>query len=440
MLRDRDGASNIGTFACRTFPRDTKASKKTNKQTTNDQINNMKYITILSVVILVSCRTNNQKVEEKREPEPVDIKVQIAKEIKTLESFGPSNYKRNIFSLKTEVAVFLNLAILIEQAFQDKDPEIIKLSRLLNEKLEKIQANEFPAIRKRYIELLSTRLNLYDAIAKCAGNNCESLELYSTKFNSWDRTERQVRNMNSFQRSIKDEVRLFRFNYVSYQEKKHAMNSSAFRLKALYDTEVATPNSKPEATFDLALFERDLKRIKIQTENELNGITSHLRDNQFNGDISALKLLVANYFDIAIVVEEAINSEDSTTIEMGLLLKNKLKEIQKKEFSIIRKLYAKLVVNELLRYGANVKCLDNNCESLLLTSTDFDTKRIDPTHVSKRVDCHKKIEEYVKLFRFKLVMYGENEGSPNHVRYPIKSLDDDEIVLYKSSPEATFLE
>jgi hypothetical protein len=30
MPRDRFGASNIGTFACRTFPRDTKASKRAN--------------------------------------------------------------------------------------------------------------------------------------------------------------------------------------------------------------------------------------------------------------------------------------------------------------------------------------------------------------------------------------------------------------------------
>jgi hypothetical protein len=30
MPRDRFGASNIGTFACCTFPRDTKASKRAN--------------------------------------------------------------------------------------------------------------------------------------------------------------------------------------------------------------------------------------------------------------------------------------------------------------------------------------------------------------------------------------------------------------------------
>ena len=30
MPRDREGASNIGTFACRTFPRDSKASKRAN--------------------------------------------------------------------------------------------------------------------------------------------------------------------------------------------------------------------------------------------------------------------------------------------------------------------------------------------------------------------------------------------------------------------------
>jgi hypothetical protein len=30
MPRDRFGASNIGTFACRTFPRDTKAIKRAN--------------------------------------------------------------------------------------------------------------------------------------------------------------------------------------------------------------------------------------------------------------------------------------------------------------------------------------------------------------------------------------------------------------------------
>ena len=35
MPRDRDGASNIGTFACRTFPCDTKASNRA-KHTVND--------------------------------------------------------------------------------------------------------------------------------------------------------------------------------------------------------------------------------------------------------------------------------------------------------------------------------------------------------------------------------------------------------------------
>jgi hypothetical protein len=38
MPRDRFGASNIGTFACRTFPRDTKASKRANFNTTPDVI------------------------------------------------------------------------------------------------------------------------------------------------------------------------------------------------------------------------------------------------------------------------------------------------------------------------------------------------------------------------------------------------------------------
>jgi hypothetical protein len=43
MPRDRDGASNIGTFACRSFPRDTKASKRAKKMT--------KFITLVQLNI-----------------------------------------------------------------------------------------------------------------------------------------------------------------------------------------------------------------------------------------------------------------------------------------------------------------------------------------------------------------------------------------------------
>jgi len=180
--------------------------------------------------------------------------------------------------------------------------------------------------------------------------------------------------------------------------------------------------------------------LKTQVGNMLIELDKPFDNTAYQKDIESLRLEVAMFFTWSNIINQALNSEGEGTIRVGRSLYEKVVAIQETEFPLIRKRYSVLLAPKLIRYNAQAKVSDRITTTLFVYSKDFSSREVTPRQIRNRNSFQNLIKETVKLFRFKSVTYSEKENAPNSSSYRIKSLDDDEIVNYGSSPEATFKE
>lgn len=182
--------------------------------------------------------------------------------------------------------------------------------------------------------------------------------------------------------------------------------------------------------------------FKTQVRNVLEELEKPFDNTPYQKDIDGLKLEVATFFVWAGIVNKALNNDDEETIKIGRLLYEKVIALQEKEFPAIRTRYSVLIAPKLIRYNAQAEVNGQPNTTLFVYSSDFHSDDTSNRERQRRnsVNFHKSIKETVKLFRFKSVSFSEKRKSSSGSSYTIKSLDDDEIVNFGSSPEASFKE
>ncbi|MCF7820635.1 MAG: hypothetical protein K9M44_04170 [Candidatus Pacebacteria bacterium] len=165
---------------------------------------------------------------------------------------------------------------------------------------------------------------------------------------------------------------------------------------------------------------KELNNRKDQLQREIDSIDS-FDNSTYRGSIDGLTIQLALFKVWASYINEAKNDDNQEIKDLGQKLENKVKQLQSKEFPLMREEYGKLVTNILWEHDIDVNVYGNKNETIEFIGVIFTANK-------NIKDTHTTLIEMLNLLRFDRANYKWYKYDSNYTYYEIKSNLDNEIV------------
>ncbi|MCS7001166.1 MAG: MerC domain-containing protein [Bacteroidota bacterium] len=168
----------------------------------------------------------------------------------------------------------------------------------------------------------------------------------------------------------------------------------------------------------------NIPNIKERLQAELEGIKK-FKGSEFYNSIDALKIELAALAAWAILINAGENAVDSNTRNLARKLKEKVIELQLKEFPTMRKHYARLINQNPKVHSLEATCYGEANEIIELRSNMFRSSDFVNT-------LHTQIKELLTMFRFKEVRYKQSKASTRYISFTLNAQPDFELVILQN--------
>lgn len=173
-----------------------------------------------------------QEEAERKAKKIADLKELIESDIKQVTNFEKdvSIYRETIVGIELEADMFNLFAKSVKEAKNSNNIEIQNLGKELEPKLQKLQAREFPKMRKKYKELAEKELWINDIDVNIKGNSNNIIEFLHYSFVT-------NKNIAETHKIMKDILKKLRFDRVNYKWSEYS-EYSYFELESPLDNDV----------------------------------------------------------------------------------------------------------------------------------------------------------------------------------------------------------
>ncbi|NMH87654.1 hypothetical protein [Flavivirga algicola] len=155
----------------------------------------------------------SKELEAKREFEKNKTAIieQLKRELNSIhKGIDFSSYSGKIESLQIELILFGSWATIISENEESTDNEIKKLTSQLKSKVKKIQAREFPRLRKEYVKAAANLLWENDIEVTVSGKGNININFTAGIFAG-------NKNKKNFHNEVKEALKMFRFSQARYR-------------------------------------------------------------------------------------------------------------------------------------------------------------------------------------------------------------------------------
>lgn len=210
-----------------------------------------KQIIFFAILSLVACNPSFEELEEKRKKAaaeaaakekerakqdsitaaewPAKLKAMVAKEIEALDKpFDNSKYSGSADAVRAELALFDAWGVVVKTGEGADDEETKELAATLRDKVVKLQAKEYPEMRKRYAVVIANEFWEQDIEIKALGSKSTVLEFSGAIFAA-------NKNIKEFQTKLSYMLTKLRFKQVRYQWYKGASEYTYYDLPSQDD-------------------------------------------------------------------------------------------------------------------------------------------------------------------------------------------------------------
>lgn len=167
----------------------------------------------------------------------------------------------------------------------------------------------------------------------------------------------------------------------------------------------------------------DIPNQIAQLKRELVSIEEGVNFSTYRNTIEATQMELVLFAAWAKTINEALLSENTEVKALGEELERKVKNIQIKEFPILRKAYAKAVNQKLWEQNIETQILGNKNKTIQFTGGYF-------ANNGNKAQTQETLQEALKMFRFSRVNYKWYKYDDDYTYYEIDSPDDSELMSF----------
>lgn len=147
--------------------------------------------------------------------------------------FDNGAFDGSVEAIQLELVLFGSWQKLAEEAMRDAQQSNVKLAKQLNSKVARLQAKEFPIMRKRYGKVVANVMWEHDISVKTSGTGNRVLELTGVIFAS-------NKNIKEYQSTLSEIVKQLRFTQTHYRWYEGESQYTRYNLDVPKDTEPVT--------------------------------------------------------------------------------------------------------------------------------------------------------------------------------------------------------
>lgn len=168
-----------------------------------------------------------------------------------------------------------------------------------------------------------------------------------------------------------------------------------------------------------------IAKDKEQLQRELDSFNDPFDNTSYRGSVDTLNFEIVLFGAWAQLIEEHQNSADPEVKTMANKLKQKVSQLQVKEFPLMRKHYAEVLAKKLWEENVDITTVGGGNKTIELTAAMFaNNKYIGQTQAT--------VQETLQLFRFTKANYKWYKYDTEYTYYKIESLADSEVVVIGS--------
>ncbi|WP_044230266.1 hypothetical protein [Phaeodactylibacter xiamenensis] len=175
------------------------------------------------------------KLEEERlaaEEDKVKFKEQLERELKSIdEGINFSKYRGSIENIQIELVLFGTWAKNIKEGEESEDKEIQALAKKLKSRVIRIQAKEFPLMRKDYAKVVANKMWENDIDVSSSGSG-------HTRINFTGGIFAANKNKQDFQNQLHEILKMLRFQQARYRWYKGQNEYTYWDIKPAKDTDL----------------------------------------------------------------------------------------------------------------------------------------------------------------------------------------------------------
>ncbi|WAC03378.1 hypothetical protein N7U66_07550 [Lacinutrix neustonica] len=163
---------------------------------------------------------------------------------------------------------------------------------------------------------------------------------------------------------------------------------------------------------------------KKQLEREIAAITEGVDFSSYKGSVDALQMELILFGAWAKIIEDGEKYEAPEIRKLAKTLKNKVVNLQVREFPKMRKEYAKIMADKLWSNDINVYSSGFGSTYINLTGGIFAANK-------NKKDFQNQIRESLKMYRFKQARYRWYKGDDEYTYWSLEPEKDTQLVTFK---------
>ncbi|KAF2517192.1 hypothetical protein [Flavobacterium foetidum] len=181
------------------------------------------------------------------------------------------------------------------------------------------------------------------------------------------------------------------------------------------DTLTSTPSAAEK--------EKDIPSQIAQLKRELASIEKGVDFSTYRNTVEAAQMELVLFAAWAKTINEALVSENSEVQALGKELEKKVKNIQIREFPILRKAYTKAIYQKLWKENIETEILGKKNKTIQFTGGYFADN-------GNKAQTQETLQEALKMFRFTRVNYKWYKYDNDYTYYEIDSPIDSELMTF----------
>lgn len=192
------------------------------------------------------------------------------------------------------------------------------------------------------------------------------------------------------------------------------------------DDEVKLENTTESSSSTTTTGEKteDIPNQIAQLKREIASIEKGVSFATYRGTVEATQMELVLFGAWAKTINEALLSENVEVKTLGKELEKKVKNIQKKEFPILRKAYAKAIYQKLWEQNIETQVLGNKNKTLQFTGGYF-------ANNGNKAQTQETLQEALKMYRFDRVNYKWYKYDDEYTYYDMNSPIDSELMAFQ---------
>lgn len=168
---------------------------------------------------------------------------------------------------------------------------------------------------------------------------------------------------------------------------------------------------------------KDIPNQIAQLKREIASIEEGVNFSTYRNTVEATQMELVLFAAWAKTINEALSSENDEVKTLGKELEKKVKNIQIKEFPVLRKAYAKAIYHKLWEQNIETQVLGNKNKTIQFTGGYF-------ANNGNKAQTQQTLQEALKMFRFSKVNYKWYKYDNEYSYYEIDSPNDSELMSF----------